>query len=270
MTWVRLDDQFADHPKIVGLSSNAFRLHVTGICYAAKHETDGMIPFAAAFVITARKAMSELTDAGLWDREETGFLIHDYLEYNPSRASLRAKRAADSVRKNGGIAPDANRTRPDPIPTRKPDPVPHPIPTGDSAAASDSLTACIQTYDSMMGSMATTPTISRKIADWLEDNSGSAYDLVEWFTSACDKAAIQDKRSLGYVFGVLKREAAEGRGDKRPSKNGTSTDPERAEYLAAKGRGTNSGAGLVIHTMSDEAIIARYDAKQREAANAGA
>jgi hypothetical protein len=43
MTWVRLDDQFPDHPKVVNLSDRAFRLHVWGICYSARFLTDGLI-----------------------------------------------------------------------------------------------------------------------------------------------------------------------------------------------------------------------------------
>ena len=118
MTWVRLDDQFADHPKVVGLSAVAFRLHVRAICYAARHETDGVIP--AAFVI--KRAATELVGAGLWEENPAGYIIHDYLEYNPSAASLRAKRAAESERKRRGIRPDVN----DPVPG--PDPVPDPVP----------------------------------------------------------------------------------------------------------------------------------------------
>lgn len=121
MAWVRMDDQFADHPKVVGLSDAAFRLHITGICYAARQETDGVIPRAAAFV--NRKRAMELVGAGVWHEHTAGYLIHDFLDYNPSAASLREKRAADSARKargsRGGFQPDSNR----PVPSR-PDPVP--------------------------------------------------------------------------------------------------------------------------------------------------
>ncbi len=44
MPFLNLDDNFADHPKIDGLSDGAFRLHVSGMLYAAKHMTDGKVP----------------------------------------------------------------------------------------------------------------------------------------------------------------------------------------------------------------------------------
>ena len=245
MTWARLDDGFADHPKIVGLSDAAFRQHVTAICYAARHSTDGHVPKGAAFVRPPRSR--ELIAAGLWHDETDGtYTIHDFLSYNKSRSEVMATRQANATAGAKGALSRWHHGQdgpvPDPYPTRKPDPDPHPHPTSGSAAAADSLTACVQAYDSMMGTMATTPTICRKIGDWLEANSGSAYDLAEWFGSACDKAALQDKRSLGYVFGVLKREAAEGREDRRP---------KAAPNGAAAA--THSCVGLAIKCMSCEA-----------------
>ena len=41
MTWLRIDDAMVDHPKIIGLSDGAFRLHITALCYCARHLTDG-------------------------------------------------------------------------------------------------------------------------------------------------------------------------------------------------------------------------------------
>lgn len=44
MPFLNLDDNFADHPKVDPLSDGAFRLHVAGMLYAAKHKTNGFIP----------------------------------------------------------------------------------------------------------------------------------------------------------------------------------------------------------------------------------
>ena len=43
MSWVRLDDNFPNHPKVVGLSDQAFRLYISGLCYASHYLTDGLI-----------------------------------------------------------------------------------------------------------------------------------------------------------------------------------------------------------------------------------
>jgi hypothetical protein len=107
MPWARLDDAFPDHPKIAGLSDAAFRMHVRGICYAARLLTDGRVPKAVAeeWMTSNRRrtrrelnALKELLDAGIWLTKRRDYVIHDYLEYNPSRAKVAAKRAADRQR----------------------------------------------------------------------------------------------------------------------------------------------------------------------------
>lgn len=101
MTWLKLDDKFAGHPKISPLSDAAFRLHVAGMLYAAQHETDGLIPAANIPTLTPRyqrKHLVELVDQGLWEDVRGGMQIHDFTEYNPSRAEQQAKRAAAKER----------------------------------------------------------------------------------------------------------------------------------------------------------------------------
>ncbi len=127
MSWAKLDDAFADHPKVVGLSDAAFRLHVTAILYAARYETDGEIPGGVLGRMGGAPASAEeLADAGLWDFTEGGYAIHDYLKYNPSREQrdeLR-RRAADrqerwrNERSNGVSNAVTNKTPvPDPQPS---------------------------------------------------------------------------------------------------------------------------------------------------------
>ena len=90
---LRLDDGFPDHPKISNLSDGAFRLHVAGLCYAARYRTDGLVPQAiiASLVRPYRRAvLSELTDRLLWVDlgEAAAYEIHDYLDWNMSRDKL--------------------------------------------------------------------------------------------------------------------------------------------------------------------------------------
>ena len=113
MTWLKIDDGFAEHRKIAGLTDGAFRMHVAGLCYAARNETDGFVPVAVAKALggSERKA-AELISAGLWhlaggetlacapcDRaleatrwSASGWVIHDFLQFNPSAADARRKR----------------------------------------------------------------------------------------------------------------------------------------------------------------------------------
>ena len=135
MTWIKLDDSFADHPKVAGLSDRAFRVHITGLLYCGKYLTDGVIPRSVAnkFCINnASNLIKKLVESGLWKPVEGGFEINDYLKYQTSKAQaemeketnrLRAQKArkarAEALR-NGVTAPERSSTEahtPTPTPT---------------------------------------------------------------------------------------------------------------------------------------------------------
>jgi hypothetical protein len=96
MTWVRIDDAFADHPKIVQAGSRAAWLDVAAMCWSSRHLTDGFIPAKQVRRLTDEPNPDELAqalvDAGLWETRPDGFLVHDYLDYNPSAKEVRAQR----------------------------------------------------------------------------------------------------------------------------------------------------------------------------------
>lgn len=106
MTWARLDDNFPDHPKVDALTDRGFRLHVAGICYCARHLTDGLIPRAMVKRLSGyhNKAVADvLTDhtgrGAVWSETADGdYLIHDYLTYNPSKQQMDAEREAHAER----------------------------------------------------------------------------------------------------------------------------------------------------------------------------
>lgn len=102
MPWVKLDDRFPSHRKIALLSDRAFRLHISAICWCSENLTDGRIgdrELALVAKIRGVKATAQqLADAGVWDRTEDGWEIHDYLDYNPSREQVIAERKKNAER----------------------------------------------------------------------------------------------------------------------------------------------------------------------------
>jgi hypothetical protein len=102
MPWVRLDDRFPSHRKVALLSDRAFRLYVSALCWCSENLTEGRILDRELPVVTrirgAKAAAADLEAAGLWDRIEGGWQVHDYLEYNPDRSKVQAERAANAAR----------------------------------------------------------------------------------------------------------------------------------------------------------------------------
>ena len=98
MTWTKIDDQFYDHPKVVAAGPLGIALFVCGLSYCSRHLTDGFIS-----VVQVRRLIDidnpgdvaeRLVSVGLWERRDGGYQVHDYLEYNPSRAKVKAIRQA--------------------------------------------------------------------------------------------------------------------------------------------------------------------------------
>lgn len=133
MTWVRIDDGFADHPKIVAAGPIAALIQIRALCYSARHLTDGFLPSAAVpgllhglemiGIETGRNDMmvvgEDATDIDwptvmvthrLWERRKGGYYVHDFLAYNRSRADVLAERKARSkAGASGAIVTNSRR-----------------------------------------------------------------------------------------------------------------------------------------------------------------
>ena len=101
MAWARFDDRFHGNPKDLGgwhTCPEAIGLFVMCVTYCSQHETDGIVPDWFLSTLEGSKAKrnrlaSALLNAGMFSEHETGYVINDYLEYNPSRDELTAERA---------------------------------------------------------------------------------------------------------------------------------------------------------------------------------
>lgn len=98
MPWVKLDDQFPDHPKVVAAGGDAAWLYVAALCYCQAKLTDGHIPTAMVPRLTDRKApmalAAKLVEVVLWEPAEGGYMIHDYFAHNAPSEKVKAKREA--------------------------------------------------------------------------------------------------------------------------------------------------------------------------------
>lgn len=109
MAWIRLSDDYNDHPKFDNLSDGAFRLWHQAMGFCRKFHTDGLIPIASVrkFKAYTAKRLEELTrpwrggEHPLWDVTPAGVQVHDYLDWNLSKEEEEEERrsAADRVRR---------------------------------------------------------------------------------------------------------------------------------------------------------------------------
>jgi hypothetical protein len=110
--WARLDDELIDHVKVyaagdaIGRNGPAIAIgfYAVGLMWANKHLTDGHLPLSVVrsfrHVSNPASVADALVKAGLWERNGSGFLIHDYADFgNPTAARVKAKRRKDRLRK---------------------------------------------------------------------------------------------------------------------------------------------------------------------------
>ena len=88
--WIKLDDGFPTHPKILQAGPLGLAIQVRAICYASKNKTDGFLPDAAIglFLLGLDLAFdwpAHMLERKLWDQVPGGYQIHDYLDWNPSK-----------------------------------------------------------------------------------------------------------------------------------------------------------------------------------------
>lgn len=147
MSWLRLDDGFAQHPKVADLSDREFRAWVKLLLYCARYRTGGDITPAALRELGIGKATKDaFLDVGLLDIDDGELSVHDWSSYNPSdpsnaerQARFRAKRQAKG---NGTSNADRNAISNDPDrygngPSRVGAPA-RPVPSSPSTADSSS------------------------------------------------------------------------------------------------------------------------------------
>jgi hypothetical protein len=99
MAWVKMDDQFFRHPKVMSAGRDARDLYLVGLCYCAQSLTDGFIPRVALRVLGAEAEIDQaqasadrLVEVGLWELAAEGYMVHDYHRYQPTRERVLATR----------------------------------------------------------------------------------------------------------------------------------------------------------------------------------
>ena len=98
MSWIRLDDNFPDHPKVLTLSDKAFRTYISGLCYSSRYLTDGFLSDAVLTRLDGVESAEELEGMGLWRRAANGWEIASYAEYQSSKEQVEAAKAKNRER----------------------------------------------------------------------------------------------------------------------------------------------------------------------------
>ncbi|MFD6421583.1 hypothetical protein [Streptomyces sp. NPDC060198] len=171
MAWVRLSDDFYDHPKFQRVGALGVALWAEGLAWSNRNLTDGRIPrnvarrlidfedvvdmvaatlgnavtngggnpagnsenHAVAASALRQSTITGLVDAKLWLEAPDGYVIHDYLDYQKSAEQIHAERDKNAARQR---AFKERRKR-----TSTPPPRPDSAPADDSGNEASNATS---------------------------------------------------------------------------------------------------------------------------------
>jgi hypothetical protein len=231
VTWVRLDDGFARHPKVAAAGPLAMAMQVAALCYCNQELTDGFVPRAVARTLlnfesddgqtywmmrvctddgrdeelTAEFIWDCLISAGMWEKVPGGFRIHDYEDYQPSKEDVLALRdvRAEAGRKGGlqraAHIKEANEAKAKQVAKQTPSkdvanlkPVPVPVPVPDTE---DEENAPLTPHG---GARASAPRRKRIPDDWQPSEALCAY-AVEWGIPADQVSGFAEEFKLYWL-----------------------------------------------------------------------
>ena len=84
MAWLRIDDGFAQHPKIVKLARVDRWTWLEVLCYCARYKTRGIVPAAVGEVVRGASPayLNRCFELHLLDRNGDDYIVHDWDDYN--------------------------------------------------------------------------------------------------------------------------------------------------------------------------------------------
>lgn len=98
MTWFKVDDTLAFHPKVLAAGNAAIGLWVRAGSWSAQQLKDGFVPDSVVATLDGKAAAKKLEEVGLWHRVEGGWQFHDWTSRQPTREQVEADRKAAKER----------------------------------------------------------------------------------------------------------------------------------------------------------------------------
>jgi hypothetical protein len=137
MPWGRIDDSLYDHPKL-DLIPLEHRLATLGllvrcISWCNRFRTDGHVPRERIAKLDGTIELADrLVVAGMFEPNGSGYLIHDFLDYNDSREQIDERRRKEAERKAEWRDKKRHSVSPTGTPSANGEVVPPSVPPGQT------------------------------------------------------------------------------------------------------------------------------------------
>lgn len=193
MTWAKLDDSMWHNEKVLKLLElpnglEALGMHMLALSFCADNMTDGVVEKSRLKALTGctgqkvTALLGALKQVGMWSTQcptqsgtqgGTQWHIHDFLEYNPSRAEVLAKRAIEAERQR------RHRTR---VTRDAPRDLIGPVPVPVRVINNPSLIEPVETVDKSSTSVAALATRLADFCEWggIDEAHAVMSELSQW------------------------------------------------------------------------------------------
>lgn len=117
MAWFKVDDGFAEHPKVIHVRALAgdapLGMWLRAGTWSNRQLTDGFVPVSWIALNGDESHAQILVTSGLWveDASRDGWQFKDFMEYQPSKADVEARRSKDLTRKRPVVKDGAREER---------------------------------------------------------------------------------------------------------------------------------------------------------------
>jgi hypothetical protein len=201
MTWFKVDDGFAFHPKAIMAGNAALGLWVRAGAWCGANLTDGALPRHMIGTFGAQKRDADkLCSVGLWVETDGGYQFHEWGQMQPTKAEVEAERAANRARqkewrdkKRNGVTDTVTNAASNDAPTR-PDPTPIEEPKGSSVEIREDVKSlCDLLADLIEANGSLRPSVGKAWTD-------SARRMIDKDKREPDKAANLIRWSQGNTF----------------------------------------------------------------------
>ncbi len=98
MTWGRVDDALAFNPKVIQAGNEAMGVWVRCLSWCSQQLSDGHVPESIVELMQGRAGAEALVAAGLWHETPTGWVFHDWEDYQPTKQGVRDQQAKNRKR----------------------------------------------------------------------------------------------------------------------------------------------------------------------------
>ena len=113
MSWLKLDDGFDTHPKLLELTELQRWRWARVLLHCARHRTEGHVKPSVLRELGLGRAINDLLRVGLLEENgDTGYLVHDWSAFNP-KDPTKAERQARWREKQASTEPSTKTRRVD-------------------------------------------------------------------------------------------------------------------------------------------------------------